>query len=104
MPGTSSHRDVVVNIQRRKSFAAAVEADAMLKEKSASAKALAATILERYDTNRDGEFNLGEVVDIIEDLQSEQRGKRRYRKMFLLAVVGMLVLLGLNACLTAAVV
>ena len=27
---------------------------------------MAATIMEKYDRNQDGEFNLGEVVDIVE--------------------------------------
>ena len=53
-------------MSKRAAFVAAVEADASLSEKSAKAKALAATIMEKYDRNQDGEFNLGEVVDIVE--------------------------------------
>ena len=91
-------------MSKRSTFAAAVEADATLSEKSPKSKELAATIMEKYDRNQDGEFNLGEVVDIIEDLQSEKSMKKRAFKLAGGLSFVVLALLAVNSAPTAAVV
>ena len=85
-------------------FKAAVEADASLSEKSAKSREIAAQIMQKYDRNQDGEFNLGEVVDIIEDLQSEKKQKKRAVLVASGLSVVIVALLAVNAALTAAVV
>ena len=61
-------------------FTAAVEADASFAGKSPAAKALAAQLMDKYDRNQDGVFDLGEVVDIVEDVQAERKAKEEQER------------------------
>ena len=95
------------SLKRRAAFTAAVEADASFAGKSPAAKALAAQLMDKYDRNQDGVFDLGEVVDIVEDVQAERKAKDEARRMnwvlgrvVIVAVVALVAVVGVNAGLT----
>ena len=91
----------------RSKFAAAIEADSTMASKSADAKQLAVNIMAKYDRDSDGNFNLSEVVDIVEDLQEEEKAKEKAQRqsklyMFLLVAAALFLSLvtGVNAGVT----
>ena len=91
----------------RSKFAAAIEDDSTMASKSADAKQLAVNIMAKYDRDSDGNFNLSEVVDIVEDLQEEEKAKEKAQRqsklyMFLLVAAALFLSLvtGVNAGVT----
>ena len=48
-------------MSRRNVYLAAVEADTTFQEKSAEQRALAARLMEKYDRDQNGSFDLSEV-------------------------------------------
>ena len=91
----------------RSKFAAAVEADSTMALKSAESKDLAVNIMAKYDRDGNGQFDLAEVVDILEDLQDEQKDKLKAQKqvrllgiIFVVIVSCLGLFVGLNAAVT----
>ena len=92
---------------RRSKFAAAVEADSTMALKSSESKELAVNIMAKYDRDGNGQFDLAEVVDILEDLQDEQKDKLKAQKqvrllgiIFVVIVSCLGLFVGLNAVIT----
>ena len=93
--------------ERRSGFAAAIESDASMAIKSASAKESAVNLMAKYDRNRDGTFGVSEVVDIIEDLQEQtiatlkaQRQLKLYTILFTIVISCLALVVGVNAAVT----
>ena len=93
--------------ERRSGFAAAIESDASMAIKSASAKESAVNLMAKYDRNRDGTFGVSEVVDIIEDLQEQpiatlkaQRQLKLYTILFTIVISCLALIVGVNAAVT----
>ena len=75
--------------------------------KSSESKELAVNIMAKYDRDGNGQFDLAEVVDILEDLQDEQKDKLKAQKqvrllgiIFVVIVSCLGLFVGLNAVIT----
>ena len=93
--------------KRSNIYLAAVEADASFRAKSAEQCALAGQLMEKYDRDQNGSFDLSEVVDIVEDMQTTRKEKldaQRRTKMMSIAfgvvVACLAIVIGVNAGLT----